>query len=278
MAVGRNTLGSPTFGERLVGAARPSVEALLLAALALGCAQAGWGLLVPSNAGASSGVGDTAEPSQDLLQVQSPFAPIETTGHAAPAMLSSMQLLGIRVAEEPSRSGAIFTLADGGQRAFIVGQEVADGVVLSEVTAGHVLLSYGAGEHKLEMTAGPSFSFARAMMGLEPAVGAPALAEAAPVVAANAPSDADLRSWLGQMANNVVIEDGQARGWRIVDPPAIVVEQGLRAGDVVVGVNGAGPSDVAALASIAQGGGSLSLKIERDGVTSTLVIEAGQAT
>ena len=62
--------------ERAAGALRPSVEALLLAAVALGCAQAGWTVLTPSNASATASTTD--ETDDNLLtvaDVRSPFAP-----------------------------------------------------------------------------------------------------------------------------------------------------------------------------------------------------------
>lgn len=181
-----------TLGERLALSARPAVEAILLAAVALGCAQAGWSILTPSSAGALGAAGDDQTPSRDMTIAQSPFAPHAMDGsarsHAVSALLSSVQLSGIRMADDPDRSGAMFTMSDGGQRAFMVGQEVADGVTLSDVEADYVLLTYGSSQHRLDMTAPSGFSFARAMMGMDQQAAAPppnAVAASAPAAAAD---------------------------------------------------------------------------------------------
>lgn len=154
---------------------------MLLAALALGCAQAGWSVLTPSTAGAEDSASDEATPNGNrmmLAEVASPFAPDFVEGAAAQsqataALFAGLQLNGVRMADNPVRNGAVLTLSDGAQRAFLVGQEIAAGVTLSEVASNYVLLSYEGGERQLPMTAAPTFSFARAMMGLEPAPGAP---------------------------------------------------------------------------------------------------------
>lgn len=183
--------GSP-LSERAANALRPSVEALLLAALAMGCAQAGWTLLTPTNASAVGAVGEEgAAPRLETVEVRSPFAPdadaLGAGSHAVAALLASIELDGIRMSTDDARSGAMFTLSGGEQRAFIVGQEIADGVTLADVEDGYVLLAYSGGQRRLEMSAPETFSFARAMMGLEPAQDAPPLIETAPAAEAAAP-------------------------------------------------------------------------------------------
>lgn len=179
-----NTFTFKHARERTAGIVRPSVEALLLAAVALGCAQGGWTLLAPSTAGALNTAGEENDPLRfEPLEVQSPFAPdagpLDANSHALTALLSGIELKGVRIATDVARSGAMFSLADGADRAFLIGQEIVDGVTLAEVDAEYVLLAYDGGQRRLDMTAAPSFSFARAMMGLEPAPGAPATAESA---------------------------------------------------------------------------------------------------
>lgn len=275
-----------SIGERLSCMVRPSVEALLLAAVALGCAQAGWTLLTPGSASASSNATNSegaAEPFLETAEVRSPFAP-DATGagsHVIEALLSSVQLNGIRMSTEPARSGAMFTLADGGHRAFMVGQEVVDGVVLSEVTADYVLLSYDGGQHRVDMAAAPAFSFARAMMGLEPASGAEP-----PASASQSDDQADAQhhlsaadqAWLARTLSQVEARDGRAVGWRVADaPPGAVTRAGLQSGDLVVGVNGAGPDNLAAVAAAAQSN-TLVLEIERGRGRITITVEAGERT
>jgi hypothetical protein len=164
---------------------RPRFEALLLAAVALGCAQAGWSILTPNSAGAVGAVSNQdsgADPILDLAEVQSPFAPHAVANgadsHAIAGLVSGIELKGVRMAEDHALSGAFFTFGDGAQHAFIIGQEISEGVTLADVAPHYVVLAYEGGQRRLDMVAAPSFSFARAMMGMEQAPGTPANEEA----------------------------------------------------------------------------------------------------
>lgn len=265
------------FNDRVSGAVRPGVEALLLAAVALGCAQAGWTLLAPATAGASSTASST-DPEDYALgvsEVRSPFAPDATgaASHAIAATLSSVELLGVRSSTDPMRSGAMFTLADGAQRAFLVGQEVVEGVVLRDVGSHYVILTHDGGEHRLEMAAAPGFSYARALMGQEPAPTTPALEVAAsPDQIVFGDSE---RAWLASTLANVERRDGEAYGWRIGGAlPQAVLDAGLADGDLVLAVNGAGPGDLGVVAAVARAN-AVSLEIERGGVRRTIRLESG---
>lgn len=276
--------------SRAAGALRPGVEALLLAAVALGCAQTGWSVLAPRDAGARGvepGASEDTGAMLEIADVQSPFAPdaeASSSSHAIDALLSTVQLAGVRMAGGDALSGAYLTMGDGAQRAFLVGQTVAEGVTLADVGADYILLAYGDEERQLRMTAGPSFSFARAMMGLEPAPGAPALRYQEQPLAADASASvaqADAQAvhafaaasetaqqtqpavvaalqtadaaWLAATLQQVQVNEGQLYGWRVAEPlPALAQAAGLRAGDVIVSVNGAGPAQAADVLSAAQ--------------------------
>mgnify|MGYP002777123348 CR=1 FL=1 len=269
---------SRALNERVSGAVRPGVEALLLAAVALGCAQAGWTFLAPATAGASSTASSTDADDHvlEMAEVRSPFAPDATgaASHAIAATLSSVELLGVRSSTDPMRSGAMFTLADGAQRAFLVGQEVVDGVVLSDVEANYVILTHDGGEHRIDMAAPPSFSYARALMGQEPA---PVMltADAAAAQDQIALGDAE-RAWLASTLANVERRNGEAYAWRISGAlPQAVLDAGLADGDLVLAVNGAGPGDLGVVAAAARAN-AVSLEIERGGVRRTIRLESGQ--
>lgn len=196
------------FQERAASAMRPAMEAALVAAMAFGCAQVGWSVLTPLTAGASSEDAAGREPLQipggppsatSIAAVVSPFAlddaAVDGGSHAINAIVSNLQLTGVRVSTDATRSSAILTMADGAQRAFRVGQEIADGVQLADVAGSSAILSYPGGQRRLEISA-PAVSFARALMGEAPAptpASAPALTAAAPAkVTALALTPADL--------------------------------------------------------------------------------------
>lgn len=300
--------------ERALSAVRPGVEAMLLAAVALGCAQAGWSVLTPSTAGAfnPTNESDADAARVDVSEVVSPFAPNysnnDAQSHAVAALLSGMQLSGVRVSTEPLRSGAVLTMNDGAQRAFSIGDEIGAGVTLSDVGADYVLVSYQGGQQEISMSTAPSYSFARAMMGLEPAPGAPQLASAAPeqvamaapavaptVVAAAAPQEA-VSAATSVFATSAAVTpemqtqgmdwlratlaqplEGQNAGWRLAEPlPQVALDAGLRSGDTVISVNGGASADV--LTDLSSPPQSLALSVMRDGQLVTLTIDLSDQT
>jgi general secretion pathway protein C len=301
---------------RAMSAIRPGVEAMLLAAVALGCAQAGWSAIAPHEAGASgASPSDTPAPLPAQAELRSPFSPLAGmagASNAAAALAASVQLAGVRMSDDPAHSGAVLTLEDGVQRAFVVGQEIAPGLSLADVRADYVLLSYEGGQTQLAMqSAPPAYSFARALMGQEPAppqsaeqaqpqpvaMAAPvaqaspaaAPAAAAPVaqaIPAAAPAAAapaaqasvEEAAWLASTLGNLVVEQGEARGWRVSGPvPARVAEAGLQNGDIITSINGASPTDAAAalgavaqervMLSVQRGGERLTISLARDART-----------
>ncbi|MDX2235204.1 MAG: PDZ domain-containing protein [Hyphomonadaceae bacterium] len=149
----------------------------MLAAVALGCAQAGWSLAGPGSAHGSADASSADENRQEAslgdAEIRSPFAPDarldEGASNAALAYLATIQLSGVRVSTDAARSGAIFTLQDGAQRAFVVGQDLTAGVTLTEVRADGVRLGFEGGDKDMVLAQPATFSFANAMMGRGPA-------------------------------------------------------------------------------------------------------------
>jgi len=173
-------------GDRAITPMRPVVEAALVAAVAFGCAQVGWAVLTPNAADATAANGANADsrlPRIDAAPVLSPFADAALSGEAgsaaAFAAASNLSLAGVRVAAETDRSSAVIALADGAQRAFRIGDEIADGVRLASVSGDYVIVSYPGGQRQLTI-APPPVSFARALMGQTPAPVAAAATAAAP--------------------------------------------------------------------------------------------------
>lgn len=266
--MGRKAFSDPIalshWRSRALGALRPGVEAALVAAVALGAAQAGWSALTPPSAGAAGA--PASDPDQAgataIATVRTPFAPevadADAASSAAAALASAVQLAGVRMADDPGRSGAVLMMADGAQRAFVIGQEIGDGVRLSDVQADYVLLDYAGGRRQVTLAAPPRASFALALMGRAAAPNsapAPALVSAprpdappAPVAVAAEASDVDgvqspfapgvdaaaapvrprlaladsatpeQAAWLAATLAQVENRDGQPYGWRVASP------------------------------------------------------------
>jgi general secretion pathway protein C len=324
------TKSARSFGEearrsdwrsRAASAVRPSVEALLLAAVALGCAQAGWGALTPHDAGASGAApADDAHANLTPADVRTPFNPTasaEGASNAVAALAANVTLVGVRMADEPGRSGAVLSLEDGAQRAFVIGQEISAGLRLSSVQPDHVVIAFDGGERRLAMAAPERASFALALMGQAEAPAGPALAAAvpeAPVMSAEAaPAHDGVRSpfavtaataaapaaqpmlsslavrdegvapehaaWLAATMAQVESRNGAPYGWRVAAPaPDAARAAGVEAGDLVLSVNGAGPSRALEALSAAAGG-DVVIEIERaDGARATVTVQASART
>jgi hypothetical protein len=163
--------GLDRAGDRALLAVRPAVEAALLAAVAFGCAQVGWAALTPGVAEATSARADggSATPAPaPAMPVLSPFA-VGAGGDdsAATALMANLKLTGVRVGADPARSSAMIVMADGAQRAFLVGSEIGDGVSLAQVSNDYIVLSYAGGQRQLALPGAPA-GFAKALMGTGP--------------------------------------------------------------------------------------------------------------
>jgi type II secretory pathway component PulC len=252
---------SAQIGDRTIGALRPGVEAILLAAVALGCAQAGWEVMSPRYATAANPSPNDDMESAPAVTAEadfvSPFAP-DGAGHdsassAANAILSNLRVVGVRMAADPGRSGAI--LDQGGQHgAFTVGDDLGAGVELVAVQPNGIEVSI-AGTRRLiaieQQDSGPSF--ARAMMGLSPVDTAPQIAVAAnevePVSATRISAIGGEAAWLSAAMGAMEYDaTGAAVGWRVsAAAPAQMREAGLQPGDLVVAVNGQVPGAMASI-------------------------------
>jgi type II secretory pathway component PulC len=272
--------GGQAVQDRLAAAARPAIEAALVAAVAIGVAQMGWAVLTPNSAGASaSGLGDPAR--SDVTQMdaaaeltRSPFAPelaaSPASTNAANALIAGIQLGGVRVGADPRESSAVLTMTDGFQRAFRVGEEIADGVHLGEVTGESVILTYSGGQKRLSLAAAPA-SYADALLGRGPIPQAGPLvltaperpaapsAEATPFAPTPTPPQAAVESptlaLLAEPQPAAIAEAAaaiEAAGFTLPEQlPAGLAALGLQPGDVIVAINGQAASREVAIAAAA---------------------------
>jgi hypothetical protein len=232
---------------------RPAIEAMLLAAVALGLGQAGWSALAPAQASASGtdgagldGLDADSVATAPARLAASPFAPRRAAGDfVGLAELGAVRLVGVRMAEDPARSGAVISLSGGAQQAVLVGQEILTGVRLDRVELDGVVVSYSGGAHRIALPDAQGPSTAQLLMG-----------QSGPAAATVAQFGAAEQAWLAATLADPVMDGGTVLGYRLAaSAPALVREAGLASGDVIVSINGAPAGEpLAAIAAVGAGG------------------------
>ncbi len=324
------------------GAVRPGMEAAVLAAVAFGCAQAGWSILAPTAHGAVDTAGteeawrtgsDAASAARVAQEFRSSFAPAEESAdgvsNAAAAYVATVQLSGIRISEDATRSGAVVTMPDGAQRAFMVGQDLTAGVRLSAVNSTGIVLEYEGGASVLSLqTAMPAVSFASAVLGRSAPVDSPsaipvvatrsealeetvaegrsavrspfatagleqridvvpnrlsaalAVPEVAKTPGAAAVATADLVAFFGEVIRLQTSSAGPGKELVLDRPvPLSLQAMGLRQGDAIVAINGAGIGDAARVLGAIGPSATIELTLRRPDQGVILVkIESGSLT
>jgi len=254
------------WGGGAVSLIRPGAEAVLLAGIAIGCAQIGWRIAAPDKPElAFSDTSPLAAEANLVSDIRSPFAPFgdHLAGDDTPhADINGIRLVGVRMSSEPDSSGAVLVLGDGVQRSFLVGYEIAQGVRLEEVASTHIVVSIGGAHESLALEratpTGPSLALA--LLGVPQSVPAgqqqPVQTASINDVSANAvslpvTSNANTAAWLMSTAGQIEVRGGVPYAWRAA---TALPEAGVKAGDLIISVNGIGPGDgQAKLLSAARG-------------------------
>ncbi|MEZ6031018.1 MAG: type II secretion system protein N [Hyphomonadaceae bacterium] len=265
---------SATRWGAAAGLLRPGAEAVLLAGVAIGCAQIGWRIASPDLPDMLIGGGGHAPGGVEVAhELRSPFAPLSdaaTSDRTPHADVSGIRLVGLRMSTEPEYSGAVLILGDGVQRSFLVGYEIADGVTLEEVATDHVVLSLGDAEETLMLEnatpARPSLALALLGVPQQQTPSAPQPIQtawtpdgSAQTVSMAADARAEASRWLFSTAGHVEMRNGVRYAWRA---DSAFPEAGIDAGDLILSVNGVGPADgQAKLLSAARG--PITLLVER---------------
>lgn len=245
-------------------------EALMLVALSLVGAQLMWTIVTPVDP-----FGDWQPRRADAAQAVDPamlagFDPFFRTADAsAPTAVSTLalSLLGTRVDTVSGRGSAIIATEDGKQSSFMVGEEVVPGVRLKSVGFDEVVLDRGGSAESLFLDQSGS--------------AAPVTPAGAgdPPVAATAPGGSRAR-----LAADIMVTprlNGSTISGYVLAPKgsgAAFAAAGLRAGDVLVSVDGAAVSTIADPASLARrlDAGDVAIGIERGGQTIAMRIGSNQ--
>ena len=262
---------------------RQGVEVVLALALTAQLGQLGWILLGPT-ASAETVTGSTRAPFQpaDPTVFQRFDAFFRTGGQSSLAEASAagsgqMRLYGLR-SDGVGGGSAIIGLADGRQVSVGVGEEVEPGLVLRGVGADHVTLARGGSVSRLVFTDVP--------MGVAPVPPPPPGPQTvtptpAPAVAPAAVPAVDPARLMTQAGLRPRMRGARLDGFTVsgAGDPAVLRAAGLRAGDVILAVNGQ-PLDslerIAALRSQLANSAGAELRIERDGQVQTSTLGSGQ--
>lgn len=219
-----------------------ALELALLSLLALQCARLVWAATtpvgpigewkIPAVLGGPAGVSLALGDFDPFFRLQGPAATVVVSALA-------IQLFGVRVDRASGRDSAILSTPDGVQSSFAVGDEIMAGVTLAAVREDGVTLSRNG---------------AREQIFLDQSV--PAV-NATPAVTAAAN---------GGLTPRIV--NGQVSGLTVGSPSPLLTQAGIRAGDVVVSLNGAAVGSSADAQQLAAGltpGSSVSVQVERGG-------------
>ena len=223
-------------------------EIALLSLLALQCARLAWAVVTPVSPIGEwkipAVLGGTL-PASLALGDFDPFFRLQAAAPATVVVTSlAIKLFGIRVDRASGRDSAILSTPDGVQSSYAVGDEIMPGVRLAGVREDAVTLSRNGQREQIFLD--QSIPAANATPGA-------AAAGAAPAAGAG-------------ITPRIV--NGQVSGLTIASPPPALAQAGIRAGDVVMTINGAGVASAADAQALATGltpGSSVLVQVERGG-------------
>ena len=239
-------------------------KALLLAFIAIQAARLFWVLVVPVGP-----FGDWRPAQARILPQQmqaallasvDPFnrTPQPVAAAAPAASTAELQLFGVRQEGAAGGGSAIIGSADGEQKSYVVGEEVAPGIKLAAVAFDYVLLDRGGAQERLGF---PGDAPAESATAAPPSAQAPA-APSAPGTPLTASAIRQAVTFgprtAGAKVTGVLVNPGRN--------PTLFQTAGFRPGDVIVAVNGArisSPVDVAQLQNALSPGARLALSVER---------------
>lgn len=260
---------------RDAGLLRRVVTVTVVALLAVQAARLAWLLLVPpAPVGAPPAPARAAMDATRLERLAiDAFHPAQASVHVT-ADSSGLRLHAARPAADAGSGAAIIAGKDGRQRAFVVGDEVASGVVLAAVASDHVTLAASGARRELRFALPPGGAPAPAPR--QASAGLPAARAPSPTAGTASVDPAQLLAQAG--LRPVQADDGQPAGYSVIPrgDGAVLRQAGLQAGDVLLSINGQAltPERYAALPAELAGSRTITFTYARDGTTHTTTLQA----
>ncbi len=256
------------------------MEGVLALGLIVQLGQLGWILLGPettSPAPASVPASFTTTDASIFQRFDAFFRTggVSSLAEASAAGSGQMRLYGLR-SDGAGGGSAIIGLADGRQVSVGVGEQVEPGLVLRGVGPDHVTLARGASVSRLIFSDVPL-----GVAPVPPPPPGPQTVTPAPAPAAAAGASVDPARLMAQAGLRPRMRGARLDGFTVsgAGDAAALRAAGLRAGDVILAVNGQ-PLDsverIAALRGQLADSSSAELRFERDGVTQTTTIGTGR--
>ncbi len=202
----------------------------------------------------------------DVLRGFDPFYRLEG-GDNAPSVVTSLRLtlFGTRLDEASGRGSAIIAGPDGIQKSVAVGEEIIPGVTLKEVAFDHVTIDRGGAREDLFLD-----QSAGAASAPPPAAGPPPGAPPPPAAGNAPPGGINISRFRAEVGFVPRIEGGKIAGLvvRSQGSGAAFRAAGLKEGDIITAIGGRpvnNPADLDIIAGGLNGGGTLSLTVQRGG-------------
>lgn len=208
------------------------LELALTATLALQSARLLWRLVEPTaplGAAPAASFGPAPEIDLTILGRFDPFFRVSAGPQSSAAAASAeFQLFGVR-SDGRGGGSAIIGAPDGRQGSFLVGEDVAPGLVLQAVGADHAILSRGGAKVRLEFAS--------------PGPATPAAAPSAPPPPPSPGGSAaiDPKKFLAGASLTPRTVNGQTAGYRVMGRgnSDLLTQAGLQDGDVLLAIEGA---------------------------------------
>jgi general secretion pathway protein C len=258
------------------GAIRAGVEIALVLLLAVQAARVVWIIAEPAGPFGTPAAEVPDDSARDLaiLKTFNAFAPRGAAPAVAAEDTSDFTLHGVRVGNRDVGSAIIGV--GGKQSVYWVGEEIAPGTVLKEVSADHVVVAHGDRTSHLSLVASApqlgATAFVPSYLRAGPVAGAPAK----PTVI----TSVDTKKLLEEAGLLPRTQGGQITGYTLLPRGAgeMLGRAGLAAGDVLVALNGSRltPERYSEIEQEFANAPQVQLTVERGNETKTITLQTGK--